>query len=137
MEAERFDQFAKAYVALGSRRWVMGGLLAGVLGLSRIGAVRATHKPGHHCTPSDNHPCETCDALREVCTAPEECCQDEPTSCEPVTAAGCAGSGEARCCHPFDGSCTTDCDCCDFEGISQICCEHPPGVFKCNNSCLD
>ena len=52
MDTERFDQLAKAFVAVGSRRWVIGGLLGGVLGLSRIGAAGASHKPGHHCTPS-------------------------------------------------------------------------------------
>jgi hypothetical protein len=70
---------------------VIGGLLGGVLGLRRIGAVRAGHKIGHHCTASDRHPCEngecrevngewtcqvTCLALGAVCVRIEDCCPD-------------------------------------------------------------
>jgi hypothetical protein len=90
MDAERLDHLAKDFVAVGSRRWVIGGLLGGVLGLSRFGVVAATHKIGHHCTPSDNHPCPegqtcrevsgewtsqgTCHAQGEVCATDSDCC---------------------------------------------------------------
>ncbi len=46
MNAHRFDQLAKTCGAVGSRRSVIGGLLGGALGLSRIGAAGANHRPG-------------------------------------------------------------------------------------------
>jgi hypothetical protein len=76
MDAERFDQIAKAWIAVGSRRRVIGGLLGGVLGLRRIGAARANHKPGHRCTPSVNHDCESCLLLEATCVVlNDECCE--------------------------------------------------------------
>jgi hypothetical protein len=90
MYAEPFDHLAKACVAVGSRRWMIGGLLGGLLGLSRFRAAGANHKTGHHCTPSDKHPCPagqtcrevsgqwtcevTCYALGEVCATDNDCC---------------------------------------------------------------
>jgi hypothetical protein len=91
MYAESFDHFAKTYVAVGSRRWMIGGLLGGLLGVSRFGAAGANHKTGHYCTPSDNHPCPagqtcrevsgewtceiSCYALGEVCATDNDCCE--------------------------------------------------------------
>jgi len=78
MDAERFDHLAKALGAGGSRRWAISGLLGGVLGLSRIGAAGATHKPEHRCTPSAQHPCQTCLILGSLCDpAAPTCCQDQ------------------------------------------------------------
>ena len=90
MYAEPFDHLAKASVAIGSRRWMIGGLLGGLLGLKRVSATRANHKIGHHCTPSDRHPCPdgqtcrkvsdewtcevTCFALGKVCATDYDCC---------------------------------------------------------------
>ena len=94
MDTERFDQLAKAFVAVGSRRWVIGGLLGGALGLSRIGAAGANHKPGHRCTPSAKHACQgTCVALGQVCATSDECCQDQAST--------------VFCCEDF--RCDTDC----------------------------
>ena len=90
MNVERFDDFAKASSVAGSRRYVIRGLLGGLLGLSRVAAAEANHKIGHHCTPSDQHACaegqscrevsgawkcqNTCLALGEVCVADDDCC---------------------------------------------------------------
>jgi hypothetical protein len=74
MNAYRFDRFAKTLVAAGSRRSVIGGLLGGVIALSRIGAAGATHKTGHHCAPTDNHACTAPQTCREV--DGEWTCQD-------------------------------------------------------------
>ena len=114
MNAHRFDQLAKTCGVVGSRRSVIGGLLGGALGLSRIGATGANHRHRHHCTPSDQHPCDpgqtclevsgewtcqdTCLAWRAVCATSQECCQDQQT---PVF-----------CCQQFAGGptiCDTDC----------------------------
>ena len=143
MDTERFDRLAKAFAAVGSRRWVIGGLLGGVLGLSRFGVAGANHKIGHHCTPSDNHPCPegqtcrevsgewtcqgTCLAPRAVCETDNECCQDEPSNCEAVKP-GCGDPAARQCCRP-SGSCTDDCDCC---GSLIFCnengvCDNDPG----------
>ena len=91
MDPEHFDHLTKACVAVGSRRWMIGGLLGGLLGVSRYGAAGANHKTGHHCTPSDKHPCPvgqtcrevsgewicevTCYTLGEVCAADNDCCE--------------------------------------------------------------
>ena len=91
MDPEHFDHLTKACVAVGSRRWMIGGLLGGLLGVSRYGAAGANHKTGHHCTPSDKHPCPvgqtcrevsgewicevTCYTLWEVCAADNDCCE--------------------------------------------------------------
>jgi hypothetical protein len=91
MYPEHFDHLTKACVAVGSRRLMIGGLLGGLLGVSRYGAAGANHKTGHHCTPSDKHPCPvgqtcrevsgewicevTCYALGEVCAADNDCCE--------------------------------------------------------------
>jgi hypothetical protein len=91
MDAERFDQLATTFAAVGSRRWVIGGLFGGVLGLSRIGVTGANHRIDHHCTPSHNHPCPDgqtcrevggtwtceviCQALAEVCATDNDCCE--------------------------------------------------------------
>ncbi len=102
MDTERFDQLARAFVAVGSRRRVIGGLLGGVLGPSRIGAAGANHKPGHHCTPSAKHACPEGQTCREV-------------------------SGEWTCqgtCHALGEVCATDSDCC--EGLR--CC--PSGLCE-------
>jgi hypothetical protein len=107
MNAHRFDQLAKTCLAVGSRRWVIGGLLGGVLGLSWFGAVGATHKTGHHCTPSDNHPCDPGQTCRKV--------NDEWT---------CQGT----CGAPGD-PCTTDNDCCPINGLRY--CILPGGI--CDN----
>ena len=66
MYPEHFDHLTKACVAVGSRRWMIGGLLGGLLGVSRYGAAGANHKTGHHCTPSDRHPCPVGQSCREV-----------------------------------------------------------------------
>ena len=99
MDAQHFDQLAKSFVAAGSRRSVIAGLLGGVMGLSRIRVAGATHKTGHHCTPSDNHDCETCLSLGSTCNpAAPTCCQDQPS---PVS-----------CCQQVidgDPNCDTDC----------------------------
>jgi hypothetical protein len=130
MDAQRFEQLAKTCVAVGSRRSVIGGLLGGVLGLSRISAAGATHKTRHHCTPSDNHDCGTCLGLQAVCATSGECCQDElePTSCEIVadfdTDKVCGGSGDPQCCRPDGGSCANNCECCGTR-------------FCCDNQCIN
>jgi hypothetical protein len=130
MDAHRFDQLTKTFVRAGSRRSVIGGLLGGVIALSRSRAAGATHKTGHHCTPSDNHPCGTCLGLRAVCPTSGECCQDdlEPTSCEVVEDVGtgkvCGGSAEPRCCLSAGGSCADNCECCGAR-------------FCCDNQCRD
>jgi hypothetical protein len=133
MNAHRFDQLAKTCGAVGSRRSVIGGLLGGALGLSRIGATGANHRPRHHCTPSDQHPCDACLALKDVCGTSEECCQDGlgPISCgaasDVETAKVCGDAGTSQCCRPGDGSCISDCDCCgalrccDFRCINDNC----------------
>jgi hypothetical protein len=78
---------------------MFAGLLGGVMGLSRIRGTGATHKTGHHCTPSDNHDCETCLSLGSTCDpAAPTCCQDQPS---PVS-----------CCKQVidgDPNCDTDC----------------------------
>lgn len=90
MDARHFDQLARTVVAVRSRRSVIAGLLGGVLSLSRIRTVGAGHKPRHHCTPSDQHPClegecrelngewtcqETCVAPGDRCDASSVCCK--------------------------------------------------------------
>jgi hypothetical protein len=111
MDAERFDQIATTLAAARSRRRVIGGLLGGVLGLRRLGVVGATHKTGHHCTPSDQHPCpdgQTCRQVRGAWT-----CQDT-----------CGAPG---------APCTTDDDCCPINGL-RFCipkvgvCDNDPGT---------
>jgi hypothetical protein len=130
LDAHRFDQLAKTFGGVGSRRSVIGGLLGGVMGLSRISAAGATHKTGHHCTPSDNHACETCLVPRALCATSAECCQDElePTSCEVVENFDpdkvCGGSGESQCCRLDGGSCANHCDCCGTR-------------FCCDNQCIN
>jgi hypothetical protein len=126
MDDHRFDRIAKTFAAAGSRRLVIGGLLGGVMGLSRISAAGATHKTGHHCTPSDNHACETCLGLQAVCPTSAECCQDQlvAMSCEVVADVGteklCGGSGEPQCCHLDGGSCANNCECCG----TRFCCDN-------------
>jgi hypothetical protein len=111
MYVEPLDYLAKACVAVGSRRWVMRGLLGSLLGLSGIGAARANHKTGHHCAPSDKHPCPSGKTCREV--SGEWTCQDT-----------CRAPGEP---------CTTDYDCCPINGI-WFCipdigvCDNDPGT---------
>ncbi len=110
MNAHRFDQLAKTCVAVGSRRSVIGGLLGGVFGLSRISTAGAGHKPGHHCTPSDHHPCENGEC-REV-------------------------NGEWTChdtCHAPNQPCTADIDCCPIDGVRHCIldlgvCDNDPGT---------
>jgi hypothetical protein len=91
MRAQRFDHLVKACSAAGSRRWMVRGLLGGVLGLSRVAAAGANHKIEHHCTPSDQHACaegqtcrevsgawacqNICLALGEVCASDNDCCE--------------------------------------------------------------
>jgi len=91
MYAESFDHLAKACVAVGSRRLMMGGLLGGLLGVSRFAAAGANHKTGHHCTLSDKHSCPagqtcreasgewtcevSCSALGEICAVDNDCCE--------------------------------------------------------------
>lgn len=102
MYAESSNHLAKACGAVGSRRWVMRGLLGSLLGLSGIGAARANHKTGHHCSPSDKHPCPSGQTCREV-------------------------SGEWTCeiiCYALGEVCATDNDCC--EGLR--CC--PSGLCE-------
>jgi hypothetical protein len=91
MYADSFDHLTKAYGAGGSRRLMIGGLLGGLLGVSRFAAAGANHKTGHHCTPSDKHPCPAGQMCREV-------------------------SGEWTCeviCSALGEGCATDNDCCD------------------------
>ena len=111
MNARHFDHLAKACAAVGSRRWVIGGLLGGVLALSRIGAAGAHEtKTGHHCTPSDNHSCPEGQSCRQV--NDEWTCQD---------ACGAPGA-----------PCTTDNDCCPINGIRfctpDLRCDNDPGT---------
>jgi hypothetical protein len=111
MNAHRFDQLAKTRVAVGSRRSVIGGLLGGVLGLSRISAAGANHKTGHHCTPTDKHACDAPLTCREV--SGEWTCQDI-----------CRAPGEP---------CTTDDDCCPINGLRNCIldlgvCDNDPGT---------
>jgi hypothetical protein len=109
MDGVRVDHLAKAYLAGGSRRWMIGGLLGGVLGLSRIDGAGANHKPGHHCTPSDKHPCpdgQTCREVRGewtcevICHALGEVCATDNACCEGL-----------RCCP--SGLCESTFDNCD------------------------
>jgi hypothetical protein len=108
---------------------MFAGLLGGVMGLSRIRGTGATHKTGHHCTPSDNHDCETCLSLGSTCdpVAPA-CCQDTPTNCEVVENFDpdkvCGSSGESQCCRLDGGSCANHCDCCGTR-------------FCCDNQCIN
>jgi hypothetical protein len=111
MKGHRFDQLAKACTGVGSRRWVIGGLLGGVLGLSRFGAAEATHEDRHHCTPSDEHSCDPGQTCRKV--SDEWTCQDT-----------CRAAGEP---------CTTDNDCCPVNGIrfcilAEGVCDNDPGT---------
>jgi hypothetical protein len=104
MDARRFDQLAKAYVAVGSRRSVIAGLLGGVLGLSRIGAGGANHHPRHHCTPSHKHACrqgQTCRKVSGAWTCQQDCLGDDET-CQ--THAQCC----SLCCDTGD-KCGNDC----------------------------
>ena len=111
METQRFDHLTKILAEVGPRRRVIVGLLAGVLGVSRFGGAGAHHKPGHHCTPSDNHPCPDGQTCREV-------------------------SGQWTCqgtCRAPGQPCTTDDDCCPIDGL-QYCilnigvCDNDPGT---------
>jgi hypothetical protein len=90
MDIGRFDQLAKACGVAGSRRWAIAGLFGSVLALSRIGAARATHRPGHHCTPSDEHagdPEQTCREVngewtcQNTCLGEHETCIDSSDCC--------------------------------------------------------
>lgn len=111
MDTARFDQVTKSLVEVSSRRWVIGAIFGGVLGLSRSREAGATHRPGHHCTPSHNHPCPDGQTCREV--------------------------GGTRTCEVFcqvlQEACTTDTDCCP-----PLCCDNPTGTRGvCDTDCFD
>jgi hypothetical protein len=95
MDAVRFDHFAKGLGTVGSRRWVIGGLLGSVLGLSRVGAAGANHKTGHHCTPAAKHACDPGQTCRKVSGAwtCQGTCLGEAGTC--VLNADCCG----LCCN--------------------------------------
>jgi hypothetical protein len=110
VHAEGFDHLAKSWSAVGSRRWMLGALLGGVFGPRRIGAADAHDtKTGHHCTPSDHHPCENgeCRQVNDEWT-----CQDT-----------CVVGGQP---------CVMHSDCC-----APWCCEIPAGATFgfCDNDC--
>lgn len=109
MDAERFDQLATTFVAVGSRRWVIGGLLGGVLGLMRAGVAGATHRVGHHCTPSDQHPCpegQTCRKASDVWTCQEDTCGAPGEPCKTVI--DCCPINGLRFCILELGVCDND-----------------------------
>ena len=119
MDAHRFDQLAKNCVVTGTRRSLIGGLLGGVLGLSRIAAAGANHKPGHHCTPADKHACPAPQTCREV--DGDWTCQDPEITC-------LAGGSP----------CTSDTECCQDQPFLVVCCQQAPDEGPiCDTDCMD
>ena len=89
MDQDRFDGIVKELSGSASRRDALkrlaGGALGGLLALGGAGRAGATHKPGHHCTPSGKHACPkgyTCVDHECVKTPPKPTCADKYQSCK-------------------------------------------------------
>ena len=89
MDKDRFDDVVKSLAAGADRRSVLkriaGGALGGLLGLAGASRAGATHKKGHHCTPSGKHACPegyTCVDHTCVKTPPPKECADKDQSCQ-------------------------------------------------------
>ena len=70
---------------------------------------------------------DTCRALGATCdpnNTNNECCQIEV----PAIICAVAGCGGTHCCHPREGSCSNDCDCCEPHS-----CNLDSGLGFCDN----
>jgi hypothetical protein len=115
MDARSFDHLAKTFDAVGSRRLAIGWFLGGVFGLSRIGGG-ATHKTGHHSSPSHRHRCLAGQECRQV--RGEWTCQDT--------------------CRDFGAGCASAAECCQDQDDPVFCrAQTPDGPAICDTDCLD
>ncbi len=122
MDSKRFDEITKQLAASADRRAVLkrlaGGALGGLFGLRALEAG-ATHKPGHHCTPSDQHSCpEGYTCVNKECVKDKPPCSGSGKGCD-KTHPCCEGyycSDKGYCkpvCKTKDQACDEKYPCCD------------------------
>ena len=141
MDQERFDEITRALANNTDRRAVFkrlaGGALGGLLGLAGVGAAGATHKKGHHCTPSDKHSCPT--GYECVKQGKKWTCVKPPTDCRKT---GCPDGHECKyydgkhVCKPTDcrkTGCPKDHECKPDDKGKYYCKPVPPPV--CGQKC--